>query len=70
MVPINDLPHDEAAGSQWTNRDHANRIIQMHEKLTAGAAPSVIGLGHDIVKILSAQNTPQQLVDEVAVVFG
>ena len=61
MVPINDLFHDAVAGSQWTNRDHANRLIQMHEKIGDGAAPS--RLGHDIVKILSAKNTPQQLVD-------
>jgi len=35
----------------------------MGEKIRDGAAPS--RLGHDIVKILSAKNTPQQLVDEV-----
>ncbi len=46
------------------DKDNASRIIQMYEKLTTGAAP-VVGLGHDIVKILSAKNTPQQLVDEV-----
>lgn len=68
MVLSNDLPHDETAGSQWTNQDHANRIIQMGEKIGGGAAPP--RLAHDIVKILSAKNTPQQLVDEVAVVFG
>lgn len=45
------------------DRGHANRIIQMGEKVRGGAAAS--RLGHDIVKILSAKNTPQQLVDEV-----
>jgi len=40
----------------------------MGEKIRDGAAPS--RLGHDIVKILSAKNIPQQLVDVVAVVFG
>ena len=40
------------------DKDNASRIIQMYEKLTTGAAPVVIGLGHDIMKILSAKNTP------------
>ncbi len=44
-------------------RDHANRLIQIHERFDTVA--TTVSLGHEMMKVLSAKSTPDELVAEV-----
>ena len=47
----------------WHSRSHANRVIQVYERFDGvGPTPSMT---YDMMRLLAAKSTPQQLVDEV-----
>lgn len=47
----------------WGSRHYANQLIRIHEKF-AGIVP-IPALGHEMLKLLSAKSTPQELVEQV-----
>lgn len=47
----------------WGSRHYANQLIRIHEKF-AGIVP-IPALGHEMLKLLSAKSTPQELVTQV-----